>query len=174
LLSSGTKLLDLMGSWTSHLPDTLENVDATGLGLNEAELRANPRLSNIAVHDLNRDHRLPFADNMFDAVICTASIGYLTAPIEVVTDVARVTRPGGIFVATFSDRWFPGKEIRLWPELHPFERVGLVLDIFRKTGAFENLHTESVRGWPRPADDKYISERPISDPIFAVWGYVKG
>ena len=31
---------------------------------------------------------------------------------------------------TFSDRWFPTKAIELWSELHPFERMGLVLDYF--------------------------------------------
>lgn len=173
LLAPGTRLLDLMSSWTSHLPDTLVDMDATGLGLNEEELRANSRLSEIAVHDLNRNPALPFMDDQFDAVVCTASIEYLVDPIAVAVEVARVTRPGGIFATTFSDRWFSGKEIRPWPELHPFERLGLVLDFYVKSGTFENLYTASISGWPRPIDDKYISEKATSDPIFAVWGYVK-
>jgi SAM-dependent methyltransferase len=173
LLPPGSKILDLMSSWVSHLPDTLEDDEATGLGLNEEELKANPQLSSHIVHDLNRDPVLPFADNEFDAVICTASIEYLTQPIEVVAEVARVTKPGGAFVNTFSDRWFPGKEILPWPELHPFERLGLVLDYCRKADRFESLYTESARGLPRPADDRHIEERAISDPIFAVWGSVE-
>lgn len=174
LLPAGCKVLDLMSSWTSHLPDSLTNYEATGLGMNEEELKQNNALSDYIVQDLNRNTLLPFLDNCYDAVICTASIEYLTQPLEVLSEIARITKPGGVFVTTFSDRWFPGKEISLWSEMHPFERQGLILDYYIKTGSFEDLHTESVRGLLRPYDDKYINETYISDPIFAVWGRVRG
>ena len=173
LLSSNFRILDLMSSRVSHLPNTIENIEVTGLGLNEEELRANQQLTHIAVHDLNKKPLLPFGDNAFDAVICTASIEYLIQPVEIMAEVARVTRPGGVFVTAFSDRWFPGKEILPWSEMHSFERLGLVLDYYLKAERFENLHTESVRGYPRPLDDKYIKERTTSDPIFAVWGNIR-
>ena len=60
--------------------------------------------------------------------------------------------------------------IRLWTELHPFERMGLVLEYFRQTGQFNDLATESWRGWPRPEDDKYYPQRVLADPVYAVWG----
>ena len=126
------------------------------------------------MHDLNQNPILPFEDNDFDAVICTASIEYLIQPLEVMAEVGRVTKPGGVFITAFSDRWFLGKEISMWSEMHEFERQGLVLDYFIKSKAFENLHTESIRGLPRPSDDNHIMERFTSDPIFAVWGSVKG
>jgi SAM-dependent methyltransferase len=170
LLSSGTRILDLMSSWESHLPETLEPMHVTGLGLNEAELLANERLSDFIVHDLNRHPVLPFPDRAFDAVICTASIEYLIQPLEVIRDIARVLKTGGTFITVFSDRWFPGKEILPWSEMHPFERVGLVLDYYLQSQAFEYLHTESIRGLPRPTDDKYIDRTAWSDPIFSVWG----
>jgi hypothetical protein len=80
-----------------------------------------------------------------------------------------VVRPGGVFALTFSDRWFPGKVIRLWTELHPFERMALVLAYLRHSGLFTDLRTESVRNLPRPEDDKYAGMRRTSDPVFAVW-----
>ena len=79
-------------------------------------------------------------------------------------------KPGGRCIFTFSDRWFPPKVIRLWTELHPFERMGLVLEYFRRTGQFGELATESWRGWPRPEDDKYYPQRRTADPVFAVSG----
>ncbi len=173
VLDSGAKILDLMAGWSSHLPGTLKDFEATGLGMNEEELQQNRQLSGYVVHDLNRNPILPFDDNAFDAVLCTVSIEYLTRPLEVIQEVARVVRPGGVFIVTFSDRWFPGKEIRSWSEMHPFERQGLVLDYFLKAEAFENLHTESIRGFLRPEDDKYRMETILSDPVFAVWGNVK-
>jgi len=45
-------------------------------------------------------------------------------PFEVFADIARVLKTGGASVITFSDRWFPPQSIRLWSELHPFERMG--------------------------------------------------
>jgi hypothetical protein len=72
--------------------------------------------------------------------------------------VARVLKPGGLFVQTFSNRWFPPKVVKIWPELHEFERLGLVLEYFLRTGAFGNLKTFSSRGWPRPETDRYFPQ----------------
>lgn len=169
-LSPGMRILDLMSSRTSHLPDSLRDCSVTGLGLNEEELQANGQLSETVVHDLNADPSLPFEKNEFDAVICTASIEYLIRPLEVMADIGRVLRPGGVFITTFSDRWFPGKEILPWKDMHHFERFGFVLDLYVKTGLFRDLRTESIRNLPRPWNDPHIRETFTSDPIFAVWG----
>lgn len=163
------RVLDLMSSWVSHLPDAPADLLVTGLGMNAGELAANPRLGVQVVHDLNRDQRLPFADAAFDVVLCTASVEYLTQPQAVFAEVRRVLRPGGRFVLTFSDRWFPPKAIRVWSELHPYERLGMVLWLLREAG-FADLHTEAVRGLRRPEDDKYAAGRDSSDPLFAAWG----
>ncbi|WP_294348326.1 methyltransferase domain-containing protein [Prosthecochloris sp.] len=173
-LVAGSKILDLMSSWVSHLPDELEQCEVVGLGMNEEELAANERLCRYVVHDLNESPSLPFADNEFDAVICTASVEYLVRPLEVFEDIGRIVRQGGLCVVTFSDRWFPGKQILPWSELHGFERMGLVLDFFLTTGRFENLHTETVRGYLRSSGDRYGTRTAFSDPVFAVWGSVNG
>ncbi len=170
LLPPGGRVLDLMSSWTSHLPESLTLAEAVGLGMNRAELEANPRLGERIVQDLNKKPELPFPSASFDAAVCTVSVEYLTRPAAVFAEVARVLRPGGRFVVTFSDRWFPPKAIALWSELHPFERIGLVLAYFLESEAFTGLETWSRQGLPRPEDDKYYPERLRSDPIFAVWG----
>lgn len=79
-------------------------------------------------------------------VICSVSVEYLVRPLEVFAEVGRVLKPGGRFIITFSDRWFPSKVIQLWTELHPFERMALVLEYFRRSGQFSDLATESRRG----------------------------
>ncbi len=170
MLRPGGRVLDLMSSWTSHLPGTLALERLTGLGMNREELEANPRLDERLVHDLNADPRLPFADESFDAVLCALSVEYLVRPRELFREVRRVLRPGGAFLVTFSNRWFPGKAIQLWPQLHEFERMGLVLAWFRDAGGFGELETWSLRGLPRPGDDKYSARLGASDPLFAVWG----
>lgn len=170
LIPSGADVLDLMGSWTSHLPGGLDLNSLAVLGMNREELERNPRPGERVVHDLNRDPRLPFAADRFDAVVCTVSVEYLTRPFEVFAETARVLKPGGILIVTFSNRWFPPKAIRLWTELHEFERVGLVLEYFLKSGKYSAVETVSLRGLPRPADDTYSNQYPCSDPLYAVWG----
>ncbi|MCU0833366.1 MAG: methyltransferase domain-containing protein [Chromatiaceae bacterium] len=170
LLPREGRVLDLMTSWHSHLPGHLDGVELTGLGLNAEELAANTRLSERLIQDLNQDPKLPFANASFAAVICTASVEYLTRPFEVFAEVARVLRPGGRFITTFTNRWFPPKAIQIWDGLHEFERPGLVSEYFLESGLFTGLETWSLRGLPRPEDDKYADRLAFSDPVYAVWG----
>ena len=173
LLTTNSKVLDFMGSWDSHLRDDLALGSITGLGMNGEELSENPRFSDFIVHDLNMHQILPFEDKQFDHAICTVSIEYLTYPLKIMTEIARIIKPGGKFVVTFSERCFATKAITLWGQLHPFERMQLVLEYFRDSEMFEDLHTYSKRGLPRPSDDKYSKEMKMSDPVYAVWGTVK-
>ncbi len=171
LIRPGADVLDLMGSWVSHLPEALPIGSLTVLGMNREELAANPRATERVVHDLNREPRLPLPSHRYDAVICTASVEYLVQPFEVFAEAARVLKPGGVLATTFSNRWFPPKAIRAWPLLHEFERMGLVLEYFLKTGEYTRLETFSLRGLLRPEDDTYFGRIPQADPVYAVWGY---
>eukprot|EP01022_Parablepharisma_sp_SALTPOND_P011323 TRINITY_DN14719_c0_g2_i1.p1 TRINITY_DN14719_c0_g2~~TRINITY_DN14719_c0_g2_i1.p1 ORF type:complete len:398 (+),score=100.35 TRINITY_DN14719_c0_g2_i1:55-1248(+) len=170
LISPGSRVLDLMSSYQSHLPVHLEAAEVKGLGLNLEEMEANPQLDHAVVHDLNQEPKLPFDDESFDALICTVSVEYLTQPREIFLEAARVLRPGGVLAMAFSNRFFPPKAVHLWKELHDFERLGLVLDYFIESGSFNDLVSLSQRGWPRPEDDRHYGEYSHSDPIYAVWG----
>lgn len=170
LLRPGSRVLDLMSSWTSHLPENLSLRQVSGLGMNAHELQQNGALTDYRVHDLNQNPLIPYSDQQYDAVICSASIEYLTRPQAVFNELARVLRPGGLLAISFSNRWFAPKTIQLWPHLHEFERVGLVAELFLQNGQFENLNTLSIRGFPRPDDDKYADQIFYSDPVYAVWG----
>ncbi len=169
LLQPGMRVLDLMASIDSHLPQDLHGLTLAGLGMNPGELAANPRLAERVVQDLNARTVLPWPDASFDAVLNTAAIEYLVRPAEVMAEVRRVLKPGGLFCVAFSDRWFPSKAIAVWSRLHDFERLGLVLSLFHDA-AFDELHTESLRGAARPADDRYFAAREFSDPLFLVRG----
>jgi FKBP-type peptidyl-prolyl cis-trans isomerase 2 len=170
ILKPEMQVLDLMSSWRSHVPESIHLKSLVGLGLNKEEMGKNPQLTNHVVHDLNIHPSLPFDDQAFDAVICSVSVEYMTRPFEVFRDVARILKPGGIFIHTFSNRWFPPKAIHLWQELSEFERMGLVLEYFLDSGAYRNLETFSARGWPRPETDRHYPEIMTADPVYAVWG----
>jgi hypothetical protein len=168
-LEEGMTVLDLMSSWQSHVSSDIRLKRFAGLGLNAEELSKNPLLNDFTVQDLNRTPVLPYPNETFDAVICTASVEYLTDPLAVFQEVGRVLKPDGKFITTFSNRWFPPKAIQVWKELHEFERMGLVSEYFLRSGVFTKLNTFSARGLPRPVNDKYYAEQRFSDPVYAVW-----
>jgi SAM-dependent methyltransferase len=172
-LTGGMRVLDLMSSWQSHVPTNVQLKSLTGLGLNMDELKRNRQLTNITVQDLNVNKTLPYPNDTYDAVLNTVSVEYLTDPIAIFKEVARVLHPGGHFVVTFSNRWFPPKAIKIWEELHDFERMGLVAEYFLQSGGFANVQTYSIRGLPRPHNDKYYPDLLHSDPVYAVWGQKK-
>jgi SAM-dependent methyltransferase len=167
-------ILDLMASWDSHLPDTIEPSQVVGLGLNENELLANKKLSDIVVHDLNSNPMLPFPDDTFDVVTNTVSVDYLVKPFEVFHEVARVLKPHGLFLVIFSNRMFPQKATKIWRESNERERVELVTRFFEYTGRFETPKTFVSSGKPRPKDDKYAHLGIPSDPVYAVYAEKNG
>lgn len=169
LIPDGAEVLDIMASHDSHLQGVKLN-SLHIIGLNQEELAANEAASVSMVHNLNAEPVILLTDDSVDAIVCTVSIEYLTNPIAILTDIRRVLRKGGIFIVTFSNRWFPTKAVRIWSQLQEFERAGLVTQWMASCG-FENLHTYSDRGRPRPAGDLYHGELSLSDPVHAVWGY---
>ena len=167
-------ILDLMAGWDSHLPQSLHPAKVIGLGLNENELKRNKALSEYVIHDLNKDPRLPFPDEAFDAAINTVSVDYMTKPIQVFRDVGRILKPGGLFLVIFSNRMFPQKAVKIWRESNEDERVLLVEGFFKEAGLFENPAVFLSKGKPRPKGDKYAYLGIHSDPIYAVYADKKG
>lgn len=149
------RVLDLMSSWVSHFRAPPRRL--VGLGMNAAELAANPVLAEHVVHDLNVDPALPFPDASFDDVTCCVSVDYLVRPVEVFGEVARVLRPGGRFVVTFSNRCFPTKAIRGWLATDDAQHVQIVEAYFALSGGFG------------PASRERRTEPGRGDPLYGVW-----
>ncbi|MGH7856420.1 MAG: class I SAM-dependent methyltransferase, partial [Candidatus Binatia bacterium] len=139
-LPKGAVLLDLMSSWCSHLPAELAPKRVVGLGMNAEEMADNPDLDEHVVHDLNREPRLPFGDEEFDAATLTVSMQYLTHPVEVFREVRRVLRPAAPFVVVISHRCFPPKAVKIWNQCQNMrERMELGMAYFRFAGGFTGL-----------------------------------
>lgn len=167
-------ILDLMAGWDSHLPASLEAGEVVGLGLNENELRKNDALTRHVVHDLNLSARLPFPDACFDVVLNTVSVDYMTRPVEVFREVARILKPGGLFLVIFSNRFFPEKVVRIWETSSEDERVLLVDEFFKLSSGFGETTLFASRHKPRPTDDRYTDRGIPSDPIYALYAERKG
>jgi len=168
------RILDLMASWDSHLPADLDPAEVVGLGLNANELAHNPRLTERVLHDLNREPRLPFADDRFDVVLNVVSVDYLTRPLEVFADVVRVLKPGGVHLVFFSNRMFPRKAVKVWSQATEVERVRLVHRFFEQSGGFLAPASAESIGKPRPRDDKYAHTGLPSDPVYLMYAEKPG
>jgi SAM-dependent methyltransferase len=152
-------VLDIMSSWISHFLDRPNELVA--MGMNQRELARNEMAHETVVQDLNVDPLLPFDDGRFDAVTCCVSIDYLTRPIEVLHEAARVLKPGGVMVNTFSNRCFPTKAIRGWLTLNENARCELVARYLKLAG-FTDI-TIALRTPPNTH----------GDPLYAVTGRSK-
>jgi len=158
----GAALLDLMSSWVSHLPDDVRYDRVVGLGLNAAELAANPRLTDSVVHDLNQHPTLPFGTAEFDGAAICVSVQYLTQPVAVFREIGRVVRAGGPLVVTFSNRCFPTKAVSLWHALDDAGHMRLVQQYFTEAGNWGDSESYGPR------------TRSHVDPLFAVIGRSRG
>lgn len=159
----GGAILDLMTSWVSHLPPEVAYGRVVGLGMNRAELAANPRLDARILQDLNRTPRLSFEDATFDAAGICVSVQYLTQPATVFAELGRVLRPGAPLVVTFSNRCFPTKAVAIWQALDDRGHAALVRRYFEAAGNWQDVAV--LDRSPR---------RRGSDPLYAVVGRSRG
>jgi len=151
-----------MSSWVSHFRTAPRSL--TVLGLNAVELDANPMADARVVQDLNASPALPFDDGSFDAVVNCVSIDYLVRPVEVLAEVARVLRPGGVSVCTFSNRMFSTKAVRGWLSVPEQDRPLVVAEYHRQARVL------GQPGFAEPTVEQRLDGRR-SDPLWAVWAH---
>jgi SAM-dependent methyltransferase len=101
------------------------------------DVKNNPALRDH-VKRIEPDGRVPFADARFDAVTSNMVFEHIADFERPVSEIARVLKPGGLFVALFPSR-------ELWFEQH----VGLPLaHRFPRPGYFSAAHRLGL-GWQR-------------------------
>lgn len=135
-LQPSTRILDLMSSWVSHLPEEVQFAHVEGHGMNEEELAKNPQLDHYFVQNLNQNPKLPLENADFDAVLITVSIQYLQYPEAILSEIYRVLKPNGIVIISFSNRMFYQKAIAAWRDGTDTDRVNLVRQYFQSVDGF--------------------------------------
>ncbi|KAL8676484.1 MAG: hypothetical protein Q9186_007008 [Xanthomendoza sp. 1 TL-2023] len=164
------RILDLCASWISHFPTEMEEtatktaralakngenaaeeaeaegLNVIGLGMNVAELDANPIFSKTVVQDLNSSPALPPSlfpsssssssssspssshneQEQLDATTCVVSIDYLTRPTTILSSILSVTKTGGSIHLVISNRCFPTKVAGEWLRVSEEERLKIV------------------------------------------------
>jgi SAM-dependent methyltransferase len=156
-LSAGGRILDLMSSWVSHLPPEIVFSEVIGHGMNADELAANARLDRFFVQNLNREPKLPLGDATLDAITVCASVQYLERPIEMLSECARVLKPGGEAIISFSNRCFPTKAVAIWRALNDEDHARLV-GVYLQHAGFAEIATH------------LLVDGLTSDPMIAVTG----
>jgi SAM-dependent methyltransferase len=158
LFPPGGTVLDLMGSWVSHLPPEVAYGQVIGHGMNAEELAGNPRYSRWFVHDLNAAPSLPLVSGSVDAIGLCVSIQYLQRPVTVMRDVLRVLKPDGAIAITFSNRCFPTKAVAIWQSIEMGEHPRLVSAYLQQAG-FPSVEARTL-----------IPDGGPGDPLWAVIG----
>ena len=100
---------------------------------------------------------LPFPDARFDFATAFMSLMDMPDQAQALREAARVLRPGGLVVLTFSNRCFPTKAIRGWLATDEDGRVAIVRAYLERAG-FDRVTTglRTARRWGR-------------DPLYAAW-----
>jgi len=137
-------VLDLMSSWKSHFPKNKQFKKTIGLGLNAIEMENNPGLDEFLVQNINVDPTLPFEANYFDAVVIVVSIQYVSKPIELFQEIARILKTDCFCHVIYSNRMFPTKAVWLWKALSDDMRAQLIASYFHSTNHFSKPEFKNI------------------------------
>ncbi len=165
-LKPNTRILDMMSSWVSHLPEEMAFAHVEGHGLNGEELARNPRFDHYFVQNLNQDPKLPLDDQSLDAVLNTVSVQYVQYPEAIFSEIHRVLKPGGIAIISFSNRMFYQKAIAAWRDGSEASRVELVKRYFKAIPGF--TEPEVVTKQSQAPGIFQLFGMPGGDPFYAV------
>jgi SAM-dependent methyltransferase len=173
MLPQGSVILDMMSSHVSHLPETTKTfarVDVHGMNLDE--LNANQARAKTEgrafVRNLNDNSSFVGLCETYeyDAVLCCVGVQYLEDAEAVFAEVARILKPGGVMIVSFTNRFFFQKALTGWVERGMKERARLVTDYFRAAGGFEDI---KVVGDGTGVMSQFLSVGGIGgDPFVAV------
>lgn len=155
-IPQGARVLDLMSSRYSHLPEGARYEAVVGLGMNAAELAANPALTGRLVQNLNRAPWLPFTDAAFGACLLTVSAQYLIKPAQVFAEAARVLAPGAPMIVSYSNRCFPTKATAVWRALDARGHARLISSYFALAAGFKPATLEDLSPAGGVGDPLYI------------------
>lgn len=122
----------------------LQDTEQIHIVENEEEEKDTLREVSVIHFDLNKNQRLPFQDDFFDAVIIDSTVGNLRQPIEIFRDVSRILKPEGIFIVIFIHPHFSKNMTRMWAMGDDFDHITLIDSFFEYSNAFTSFSLASL------------------------------
>ena len=162
-IAKDSVVLDLMSSWTSHLPDDIQYKRVIGHGLNSTELENNVRLDSFWVQNLNFDQKLPLDDSSIDVCLMVAAWQYLQFPEQIAVELKRVIKPGGKLIISFSNRAFWSKAPNIWLNGSDFDRLNYICAVLIAQGWYkpetilEETYSKKILGILNKKGDPFFS-----------------
>ncbi|CAK0877873.1 unnamed protein product [Prorocentrum cordatum] len=158
----GARCLDVGAGRLSHYPQsrTWEHMSITGLM--EFELQGNSQADDFAVRDLNKIPELPYCSASFDIVTCAAAFKYFVRPLEILREMGRVLKPGGVLILSTSNRMFEEKAVRCWRQTRDdVEHCLIYASFVHYSGLFERPLARDVT--------PLLAKVGIGDPMYVVF-----
>jgi SAM-dependent methyltransferase len=149
-IGSGKRVLDLgcrSGALTQHF---LEGNSVVGLDVDAAALEKAAALGIEPVL-ANVEEPLPFEDASFDAIVAGELLEHLQFPDELVAEIRRVLKPGGVFVGSVPNAYRVQSRLRFLrgrpPEDDPTHlRMFSPSAVHALLDGFENIQLSYVGG----------------------------
>ncbi len=161
-------VLDITAGAIPSMPDSIGSSRMVGLGTDESALSANLTLTEHHVQDITTDSKLPFNDHEFDVVIGVFPVDHLTRPADLFWEASRVLKPGGLFLAVYSQALIPPRFSNTWKQAGDDERLLALLEAFVKSDRFESPRVFVAKDTSHP-DGAHESE-----PLYAVYADARG
>eukprot|EP00752_Nemacystus_decipiens_P010886 g9679.t1 len=134
-LTEGASVLEIGASVDSYLPDDLSFSKVVGVGMNEEELKSNPRLTDTLVQNLNKKPELPYPDDSFDFVTIPNSMEFFTDPRLVMREAYRVLKPKGTCFVPFTSQGaykeYEKKQIKMWKTMNDAQHMWIIGSFFK-------------------------------------------
>ena len=109
---------------------TLVGVDAEQTWVTGAEARATDRgLGDRCSYRVASAQRLPWPDDSFDFVTCQTLLMHVPEPLDVVREMVRVLRPGGLFLAAEPNNFGTAAGALAALPLRPWSEVADLLEL---------------------------------------------
>ena len=147
-IKKNSVILDLMSSWDSYLPKSINYKKVIGHGLNEEELKKNKAFENYWIQNFNLNQKVPLEDKSVDYCLMVAAWQYLQYPEFLVKEISRILNNNGKFLISFSNRAFWQKSPNIWVNSNEEERIEYVKKVlisngFKKTKVIKKFTTQN-------------------------------
>jgi ubiquinone/menaquinone biosynthesis C-methylase UbiE len=131
-IKSNSEVLEV-GCGAGHILEKIMSGNLHGIDISEIQIeRAQKRLKGKVKLSKAPGEKIPYPDNHFDSVLCSEVIEHVLDPVEVLTEIKRVMKKGGILSLSI-----PNEDV-----------INKAKKFLKKTGLIKLIdNTKNTDGW---------------------------